>query len=364
MVRTRSWGCAAVLLLCACGGSGGGGGGDPVFLTGDFQGAFARAFVDILTGPHMVTLTGDGMADGSGLLGFGGTLNDNGTVSVSAPPPIQTALGADGSLALLDGADVVARGWLGESGNLALLGSVDPGGDPAIFALLREWPGTATNGDLAGSYHSGVLLHSSGTTASAVSAATANGAGTLTLMPGGIFNSNGSIGATGPSTVTYSVAPDGTTSLTEGTITYEGGLLLPDGSMLVATGGTTSGNPPVLFTLVQAASSASLATFTGTYRVVGLAYDFATPAWRSVTGTMVADGLGNVTVTWTTNEEGTITNESPVTVAYTVAPSGSLQVTTPGGTLQGAVSQDGNRGFLGGGTNAGSDPAIYVFMRQ
>jgi hypothetical protein len=160
------------------------------------------------------------------------------------------------------------------------------------------------------------------------------------------------------------VAANGATTMTlEGDIQLAGGLL-PGGGLLITSGSITDGDDPAMFAFVQAATTATNATLSGTYRIVGIAHAFDTPAFRSMTGTLVADGAGNATIQWTTSQVGAIVIEPAFAATYGVGSSGILGVTTPTVVLQGAVSQDGRYGFLSGGTTFGSEPTFLLLVRQ
>jgi hypothetical protein len=353
--------CVGVLLIvAACGGSGGGGDGGAAVLSGVFKAA--RVSGDVTLGPTVTvtTFTGTGDADGLGSITFLGVDNDEGVVSPATGVTRRVTLGADGSLAIGDATDDFEHGWLGHGGDLAVAGSVFAGDEPHFLTLVRCWPGTATTASLMGSFHTGLFGHAVGVTTS-YGTATADGIGNIALVTTA-FNREGAILPGGGSSMTYTVAADGTTTVTDPVSTHSGGLL-PGGGMLIASGATTSGDPPAIFVMLKTATSASLATLLGTYRVAGIAFDFSAPAFRSFDFTMTADGAGLVGISGVINEEGSISTEPGSAASYTVAADGGLQLNVAG-TLRGAVSQDGRVGFLSGGTTAGSEPIFLVFVRQ
>jgi hypothetical protein len=141
------------------------------------------------------------------------------------------------------------------------------------------------------------------------------------------------------------------------------GALDPSREFVVCGGANASSDPPGLMLLVRSATSASNATLSGDYFMVGLSYDFATPAMRSFGGGLAADGAGNALAQGTTNTEGTIGSTLPASLTYSVTADGTLTLVTPDGTFVGGVSPSGTYAVVGGPNTLGADPAIYVLVR-
>ena len=81
-----------------------------------------------------------------------------------------------------------------------------------------------------------------------------------------------------------------------------------------------------------------------------------------MTGPMTADGAGMLSIPAgaIANVDGAITpTASASTGPYAILPNGQFTISD----LQGAISQSGAFGFLGGRTTAGSDPALWIMIR-
>lgn len=358
LLATTSLLVAALISATGCGGSGGDTSNDDA---GNFKFAELGGFVDGSVQFHTLAARADW--DGS-ILETTSTRNDDTVVTTGVMDTYSTTLGMDGSLTLFDGVTLRAVGWVDPSEDVALLGSVNPGDTPLFDVLVRAWPdtATATNASLVGNFHFGAM-GGSGLALTIVASGTSDGAGTFTFATGGNRNFDGDVDSDTGDSGPYSVAANGTTTIGPAVARLSGGLS-PDGEFVVVSGVTTPGESPRLYVLVKEATTASDATLTGIYRVVGFAHDFTTPSVRSVTGTMTANGAGAATIEWTINESGTISTEAAVAATYVVSTDGSVELTVQGTVLVGGVSQDGNRGFVGGGTVQDSEPMILLFVRQ
>jgi hypothetical protein len=350
-----------LLALAACGGGGGGGGGSPTTLSGSFRFGQVAGFDQPAT---FRTSTGVAVADANGDIVLTATENVDGVISANALTLIQSTLDSNGSLALAFGGGFPsARGVVGADGDLALVAATSDDLPPTFMTFVREWPSPATNADFAGAFHYGIVGRATGVQ-TVVGQATSDGAGKAELAAGAASNNGGALSAALEGSFTFAVAANGATTMTlEGDIQLAGGLL-PGGGLLITSGSITDGDDPAMFAFVQAATTATNATLSGTYRIVGIAHAFDTPAFRSMTGTLVADGAGNATIQWTTSQVGAIVIEPAFAATYGVGSSGILGVTTPTVVLQGAVSQDGRYGFLSGGTTFGSEPTFLLLVRQ
>lgn len=360
MSMSRTLAAGIALVLFGCGGSGGGGGGSGG-LTGNFKALQLTGLISAGS-PNFVTFTGDAVATASTIESVT-TRNDQSVVTPGVTSTLGYTLGTDRSFSIVAGTTTTGVGWVDTSLDVALAGGTLPGDAASFACLVRSWPGTATNASFTGSFHVGGMGCDGSVTALSQSA-TSNGAGTVTTSAAAIVNTEGVITSGSGDVVAYAVAADGTTTIgNPGDPAFSGGLTL-DGNLLVVSGSTTATEDPRFIVLLKTAVGALNTTLSGTYRVVGLAYDFTTPLVRSMTGTMTADGIGGASISWTVNTGGTITNPAAFAATYTVAADGALNLTLPSTNLRGGVSQDGNRGFAAGGTGPGSEPMLLIFVRQ
>ena len=156
---------------------------------------------------------------------------------------------------------------------------------------------------------------------------------------------------------------DGLVTISTAAWTLWGGAFA-GGDLVIVGGATTDTQAPRSFAMVRPSTAASLATFSGTYAIVGLQYEVTSGAYTSLTGTATADGAGSLTVAFTENKEGTITMQPPDTVAYSVAPNGGLTVLTGGESFRGGVSPTGDYAVLGGTTTSGPVLGYFLLVRQ
>ena len=308
---------------------------------------------------------GSGLA-AAGVLSLLLESNVDGTVTAPASLSLDDSLDADGTVHLrTSGASVdLLRGCASADQGAVIAGKVLAGDIPGIFLATRTWPVPAVTADLTGGYHATLFRFDGSITASGATTATFNGTGNASLPAGGVFNQNGAITtSTLASNLLYSVAADGLVTLTAvlGGIGFQGGL--HPTREIAACAGSIGPGIRTLLVCVQNATAADDTTFAGDYCIVGLAFDFTTPAFRSFTGHLVSDGLGGGTVQGTTNVEGVIGSTGPTTLTYAVSTNGTVTLTTPDGTFSGGVSQSGDFAVLGGPVTAGSQPAIYVLVR-
>jgi hypothetical protein len=122
--------------------------------------------------------------------------------------------------------------------------------------------------------------------------------------------------------------------------------------------------------LMPQSTAASVGTLTGSYHLVGFSYvppAFPAPHYNSFTGVAYADGSGTLTtdVGGTINSDGVVTPFPPVVPSdtYTVAPDGTLTLTTAVTTLSGCVSPSGRFAVLAGGLTPTSLPQLWFLVR-
>jgi hypothetical protein len=164
----------------------------------------------------------------------------------------------------------------------------------------------------------------------------------------------------------YEAFLDGSVRVTEPTGgTVLDGSFVRGGSVAVLGGAVEpAGALPAVQVFVRASAAATSATFAGSYWFVALMRDPVTREYRTLTGSAEADGGGTASWTATANLEGRVTPGIVDAGAYAVAADGALTLETVSGTLSGGVSEDGRFAVLGGGTTAGTPPAIWFFARK
>lgn len=363
-----------LVLLGACGGSGGGNGGQPVpVVLGN--NAFAGTYFALLltggltsSGPAMRATTGTLTADGAGHASHTQVANDSGDVSAPSTFLYDFAVAPDGTLALSSGALVFARGGIAADGRMALLSSTFPGGFPGVFVLLRR-EGFHEITSLSGDYRVAeyVFAPLSGDSAALVGDGTFDGAGVATLTVGA--NAMGTVLAGRSFPIEYSVIGDGTSSVVfdvsglAGPPVIEGGVGA-GGDVAVWAGSTTDMQSPNLLVALRAPASAGPGTLQGAYWAVLLERDPGSDEFRSLYGTVTADGVGGITLAATSNTEGVLAVEPPQSTTYSVSPGGKLSVDAGGNLLAGGITGDGRYAALGGGLAAGSNPTIVLLCRK
>ncbi len=373
-MRTTSWICVVFLvgaggvLTCGCGGGGGGGGGGPEASV--FAGTYYLTHIEVTAGPPRELTAGWGKSTADGFGGFTADVTRNSSGDVTGPHSITgyvTTVAPDRTLtwqtALSPGVDV-AVGGVSANGGIAALGWVEEDADPGILILTRQ-QGSFGLASLDGEYHTCGLRYVLGLDRidSYFGTAAFDGAGGGAALD--VINREGIVlPPLGTATFTYSLTASGSTTLDFGGGKRWKGGTLAGGDLVVVAGATTDLLSPMLYAMVRESAAASLATLSGRYFVVGLRYVVGGPSFLSVHGTAVANGAGAVTVTLTSNNEGTISDQAPDASTYAVAPDGSLHVTNAAGdVLTGGVSSAGDFAILSGGTGLGQDPMFLFLLR-
>ena len=350
---------ASALVFQGCGGGGGGGGDDD-------------ADASLLTGNYFLCVFGanDGMPD-EGLAAWAvcaldgtdtltGTAGQNIGGSVSGPIPANATytVAGDRQSTFLFGGSVGYAGWTDASGSIASAGNVSAGQQPAWLTLMKLGSGFA-DADLQGDWFMlvyGVSLGGSATTYWGSTSLDAMAEGTFTYDA----NSEGTL-LSNMASVAATVAANGQVSLSIGSTNYEGAVHASK-NLVVLTGSTTNGEWPYIVVLVRKTSGASAATLSGTYQLVGIERDGG--GFASLTGSVVADGMGSVTATFSKNSDGVISNSGPEIVGYTVGADGALVVDPMGEPLEGGLSSGGTFAAFGGPTPAMTNPRLYLLMRR
>jgi hypothetical protein len=352
--------------LTACGGSGGGGGAPVAVVLGDatFNGDYFAVFK--VGGRRTVTeslaTTGILLADGAGAAVHSQLINEGGSVSGPTTSDYGFDVAADGTIELSVAATVFMRGGIASDGTCALLGTALPGSLPGILVLARR-QGLHDVPSLSGAYHYvGMAFSFLGSSSIATTGSAAfDGAGAATMSV--TLNGMGMIVGPFSGPATYSVIADGTSTLTIATSDLEGGVFA-GGQAAIWGGSTTAGPGPEIGVAVKEATSAGLATLQGAYWLVLLERDPVSDDFRSLHGTAMADGAGNLTLLATSNTEGVLAAEPLQTTTYSVGAAGKLAVDAGGSLLVGGVTQDGSFAAIAGGITPGSNPTIAIFRRK
>jgi len=359
---------AALVAMAGCGSSGGspgGGGAVPNLFHGDYY--VQMLGVSNLTVDEGSTLWGVWNSDGFGTVAGSTNVNLDGTVYLGGSGgPWTYTIGAGRSVAWqLSGGTSTFEGGISADGSILGITETSSPSIPYAGLLLRRG-GAFTVDSLTGNYHVVGFVKGIGSDSTAGfsgAALLAGGVSDTTLeinSDGVIVPASGFIGA-------YGIAANGDLSWTvdsgAGSLfgIYEGGVL-DGGDVAIAAGGSSPGDVPFMSFLMRHATSASLATFAGTYHVVGFVKSLG-PTYDAVVGAIVADGSGNVTFTLKRNQDGVVAYFPAVGATYTVEPDGALKVLGWLGGLTGGVLQDGSMGILGGGTLPGDAPGCFFFYR-
>lgn len=355
-------------LMLSSGGCGGGDGGTPGPGTDAFVGTYYYFGLGGTETPSMNLWTGWGTvtADGMGSLRLSTTSNRLGAVLGPGSDTFLYAIGADRSIGWRDApADPdFFRGRISPDGRNVVLGEARTGPltEPAMAVLLRQ-EGTYSVASLDGAYHLAGWLHNVPATenSSHFGFATFNGAGTGTYFGPG--NVEGALPAIGALPFSYTVAADGTLQMDFGTWSWRGGVVA-GGELVVVGGAIDDDDFPVLQAFVKEINFGSLAMLTGDYFLAGMEHDFTTPGFRSSTGTATADGLGGIQLTFTRNDEGTVTTSPTESMTYDVDLDGEVYLTTGAGEdYIGGITPSGDVVILGGPNTPGAEPGFFFLIR-
>ncbi len=324
-----------------------------------FQGTAVSGQTSVVTGWSTMT------ADAAGGVTSTGAFNDDGTVIGPVPPaPATYTVDAARTLDLVVQGVATQRGRISADGALACLGAIRSGLSPSISILGRKQGGQG-NSSLQGLYHLCALFFDPvlGDTGTYFGTASFLGAGTGTATTRS--NIGGTISNPATTALTYTVAGDGTvTGTLLGTFTLQGAVF-EGGALVVLSGGTVFGEPPILVVLTKATAAASNALFVGDYTVVTLDEDDPpNPSWDGFVATVAADGFAGIDFQhFILNMEGVIASSPGGSPAFiTVAPDGSL-FTGASSDLVGGITANGKAAVLCGGTGGGDDRQLWFFLR-
>jgi trimeric autotransporter adhesin len=268
-----------------------------------------------------------------GVGGYSGSyvLNTSGVISSgSISGPYTTAVG--GAMTL--GADT---GAVSADGNTILIANLQDGTVPSVAVEIKQGQTNFTNADFSGIYQV-VSITSLGDSSSSLTL-TADGAGGYS---GNLVQNNAGVITSSAVSGTYSVAADGSLTITPASGSPLSGGISANGKTLVLSQ-LTAGQPSAFAVgIKQGQTNFTNADVVGTYNIVnhtGHSADLLT---------LDFDGAGNFNGTTTTNDAGTISNYS-VTGTYAVAADGTLtvwflhqNVHSFSVVFTGGVSSDGN----------------------
>jgi hypothetical protein len=319
-------------------------------------------FAGFVSGPYRYTdisstdaHSGPVVYDGVG--GYGGSyvLNTSGVISSGSISGSYTA--AVGGEVTVDG----HWGAVSADGNTIVSANLHAGNAPSVDVEIKQGQTNFTNADFSGLYQvvsvQVVSVSSFADYFSSSLTLTADGAGsysgTLVQNSTGVITSSAVSG-------TYSVAADGSLTITPASGSPLSGGISADGRTLVLSQ-LTAGQPSAFAVgIKQGQTNFTNADVVGTYKIIK--YDL----YYTGLATLDFDGAGNFTGTETSNFAGTI-SDLPVTGTYTVATDGTLTLTflhpcvkqydgCHGFSFTGGVSSDGNTLVLSYGYLPGPPP--------
>ena len=293
--------------------------------------------------------------------------NDTGFVSVGSPGSLGYAVGADRRFGLTIGIPGVlaTQGGITAAGDLAVSAPVLPGLSPGLYFFGRRG-GSFNVSSLTGTYfyasygaavappHQNVVM--TGTV-------TFDGAGSATTDF--LVNREGLVMAPFSPPLQYTVDADGTLAFSfTGGPALSGGITA-GGQVVVCAGDTNNGGDPWFCVLLRQGADYVDADLDDAYFLMGMAHDVAGNAYRSFTGTMLADSdSGTAQLFMTTKHEDQVSVEEPGGLFTELQADGTLTFALPGGeVLVGGVSADRRFGMVAGSTTPGDDPTLVFFLR-
>jgi hypothetical protein len=245
-----------------------------------------------------------------GVGGYSGSyvLNSSGVISSgSISGPYTSAVG--GAMTL--GTD---SGGVSADGNTILIANLQAGTIPSVAVEIKQGQTNFTNADFSGIYQV-VSITGSGDSGSSLTL-TADGAGSYS---GNLVQNNAGAITSSAVSGAYSVAADGSLTITPASGSPLSGGISADGETLVLSQ-LTAGQPSAFVVgIKQGQTNFTNADVIGTYNIVNYTGNSAELA------TLSFDGAGNFSGTTTSNGAGTISNSS-ITGTYAVAADGTLTV--------------------------------------
>jgi len=272
-------------------------------------------FTGFVSGPYRYTdissldaSSGPVVYDGAGSYSGGYVLNTSGVISSGSISGSYTA--AVGGAVTVHG----YRGGVSADGNTIVSANLQAGNAPSVDVEIKQGQTNFTNADFSGLYQV-VSITSAGDSGSSLTL-TADGTGSYS---GNLVQDNAGVITTGAVSGTYSVAADGSLTMTPASGSPLSGGISADGKTLVLSQ-LTAGQPSAFAVgIKQGQTNFTNADVVGTYNTVTYSYSSAELA------TLDFDGAGNVSHTTTGNQDGSISSFSE-TGTYTVAADGTLTV--------------------------------------
>jgi hypothetical protein len=190
-------------------------------------------------GASNYSFTGLLTADGANSWSISATTNQNGTISGGVTNSGVYFVEEDGTVTMIDLAGQVLTGGLLAGGDILVTSATSSGGPSEITVAVKKG-GSFSNSSMSGAYRGISFGSAPGVAAShfsLVKNANFSGAGVLTWTA--TQNLEGTLGAVPLQTEAYSIAADGTFTITGG-LTFSGGVLA-GGSVAVASAVTAAG---------------------------------------------------------------------------------------------------------------------------
>jgi len=317
-------------------------------------------FTGFVSGSYYYTdISSTGASSGpvvfDGVGGYSGSyvLNTSGVISSGSISGPYTA--AVGGAVTVDG----YTGGVSADGNTIVSANLQAGNAPSVDVEIKLGQTNFTNADFSGIYQV-VSITSAGDSSSSLTL-TADGAGTYS---GNLVQNNAGVITSSAVSGTYSVAADGSLTITPASGSPLSGGISADGKTLVLSQ-LTAGQPSAFAAGIEQGQNFTNADVVGTYNIVnytGNSAEFAT---------LDFDGAGNFSGTATSNSNGTISNSS-ATGTYAVVADGTLTIVFPrrcypachgsSPVFTGGVSSDGNT-LVFTDVNAGGFSAAGVGVR-
>jgi hypothetical protein len=181
--------------------------------------------------------------DGSGNFSGTDTLNNAGTVSTVSVAGTY-AVAADGTLMIRPAGAAPITGALSADGTTLLGSQLTSGTFPSVVIGIKRGQTGFSNADLNGTYRAATFAYNSMGNGGGLYPLTFNGAGSITGV--GVFNSAGTITSSDKWEGLYTVATDGTLTLSPFEFSPVIGSLSVDGNTLLAAQLTAGQVPEVL----------------------------------------------------------------------------------------------------------------------
>lgn len=284
-----------------------------------------------------------------------GSTTDSGTFSVSVGR----------ALSWINGGGVAHTGGVLNLENVAISSATGASSNPGIAIDLKKGGGSFNNATLSGSYYNvGFAFHPPGNYHYTFTGLlTFDGLGAWSASMTG--NTDGTVSGPWTNSGSYSVASDGSVSLTDPAVAFIGGVLAGGDVLILGTFTATLRSEIVV--AIRKGGTFSNSSLTGAYRLVFLGSNPPGHHHFSGTGSCSFDGAGVLTWNGTQNTGGSVASVSTVTESYSIAADGTLTITNSGVgtglTLQGGVLDGGNFAVASAVTS-GNRLELRIYMRE